>query len=76
MTFTISYEPLWTTLRSRGLHKIDLVKQGIVTASTLKKLQKGEPVSLNVLGNICVGLGIGPEDMVQFKLLDGTGVSM
>lgn len=71
MTFMISYEPLWETLRSHSLHKIDLVRNGVVTSAALKKLQKDEPVSLNVVGSICVGLGVGPEDVVVFKKLDG-----
>ena len=72
MTFTISYDPLWETLSSQSVKKIDLVRQGIVTPAALKRLQKGEPVSLNVLGNICVGLGVGPEEVMAFKALDGT----
>lgn len=72
MTFMISYDPLWATLRSRGLKHIDLVRNGFVTASALKKLQKGEPVSLNVVGSICTGLDVGLENVVEFKILDGT----
>ena len=71
MTFTISYDPLWETLRARKLSKIDLARRGIITPAALKRLQKGEPVSLNVLGNICVWLGVGPGDVVEFKALDG-----
>ena len=72
MTFMISYDPLWATLKSRGLKHIDLVRQNIITPSALKKLQKGEPVRLNVVGSICTNLGVGPEDVVTFKTLDGT----
>lgn len=71
MTCMISYDPLWATLKSRGLKHIDLVWQNIITPSALKKLQRGEPVSLNVVGSICVGLGITPNDVVEFKILDG-----
>ena len=75
MTFTISYEQLWRTLSAMNLKKIDLVKKGLISAAALKKLQNHEPVSLNVLGKICIGLGVGIEDVVEFKILDGT-VSM
>ena len=70
--FTISYEPLWRTLSTMNLKKIDLVKNGIITQSALTKIQRGDPVSLNVIGKICVGLGVGPEAVVEFKTLDGT----
>lgn len=67
--FTISYEPLWSLLRGRGLKKIDLVRQFGLSPSALKKLEKGEPVSLNVLGTICVRFGVGPESVVEFRAL-------
>ena len=74
--FTISYEPLWRTLSTMNLKKIDLVKKGIITSTTLKKIRCGDPVSLNVIGKICVGLGVGPEAVVEFKTLDGTVKSL
>ena len=70
--FTISYEPLWRTLSTMNLKKIDLVKYGIITSTTLKKIRCGDPVSLNVIGKICIGLGVSVEDVVEFKTLDGT----
>ena len=51
-------------------------KNGIITSTTLKKIRCGEPVSLNVIGKICVGLGVGPEAVVEFKTLDGTVKSL
>ncbi len=71
MSFVISYDPLWATLQSRRMKKIDLVKQGIVTPAALKKLQIGDPISLTVVGKICVGLEVTPNDVVGFKALDG-----
>ena len=71
MSFTISYEPLWRTLSARGMKKIDLVKKGYISASALKRMQQPEPVSLNVIGSISVGLGVGIEAVVEFKILDG-----
>ena len=71
MSFTISYDPLWATLQSHDMKKIDLVRKGLVSPSALKKLQNHEPVSLNVVGTICVGLGVEVQDVVEFKVLDG-----
>ena len=61
---------------SAGLNSYDLVKNGIITSTTLKKIRCGDPVSLNVIGKICVGLGVGPEAVVEFKTLDGTVKSL
>ena len=53
----LSYEPLWETLRSQGLLHVDLTRNGIITSAALKKLERGEPVSLNVVRQLCDGLG-------------------
>ena len=66
MSFTISYDPLWATLKAQGLHKIDLVRKGLVSSSALKKMKNCEPVSLNVVGTICVELGISIDSVVTF----------
>ena len=66
MGFSISYAPLWQTLKDRGLKKIDLVRLNIITPSALKKMEKTEPVSLNVIGKIAVALGVGAGDVVEF----------
>ena len=71
MTFTISYSPLWETLKTQNLHQIDLVKRQIISPAALKKLQRGEPVSLNVVGTLCVALGVTVENVVTFKAMDG-----
>ena len=69
MNFTISYDPLRRMLVSRGIKQIDLVRNGIITTTVLKKLRNDEPVSLNVLGKICTALGINAADVVEFKEL-------
>ena len=40
MGFSISYAPLWQTLKDRGLKKIDLVRLNIITPAALKKMEK------------------------------------
>ena len=66
MGFSISYAPLWQTLKDRGLKKIDLVRLNIITPAALKKMEKTEPVSLNAIGKIAVTLGVGAGDVVEF----------
>lgn len=63
----LSYDPLWTTLRSRGLPKKSLVENGIITSAAMKKLERGEQVSLNVVQHLCEGLGVRIEQVVAFK---------
>ncbi len=63
----LSYEPLWETLASRGLLHVDLARNGIITPAALKKLERNEPVSLNVIGQLCDGLGVRVEQVIEFR---------
>ena len=63
----LSYDPLWKTLAARGLHHVDLVRNGIITSAALKKLERDEPVSLKVVGQLCEGLGVRVEQVIEFK---------
>ena len=63
----LSYDPLWKTLASRDLHHVDLVRSGIITSAALKKLERDEPVSLKVVGQLCEGLGVRVEQLIKFK---------
>ena len=63
----LSYEPLWETLRSQCLLHVDLTRNGIITSAALKKLERGEPVSLNVVRQLCDGLGVSVEKVIEFK---------
>lgn len=63
----LSYEPLWETLAAQGLYHVDLVRRGITTEAALKKLERDEPVSMKVVGQLCEGLGVGVERVIEFK---------
>jgi len=63
----LSYYPLWETLASRDLRHIDLVRNGIITSGALKKLERGEPVSLNIVGQLCEELGVPVEQVIEFR---------
>ena len=63
----LSYDPLWKTLDDHGLHHVDLIRQGIITSAALKKLERDEPISLKVVGQLCEGLGVRVEQVIEFK---------
>lgn len=63
----ISYKPLWHTLLSKDMKKMDLVNRGIVARSTLAKMGKDEYVALEVLDRICSKLGCPIEAVVEIK---------
>lgn len=63
----VSYKPLWHTLVSLDLKKMDLVKRGAVSRATLAKLGKNEYVALEVIDRICTDLGCPIEAVVEIK---------
>ena len=63
----LSYDSLWKTLDDHGLHHVDLIRQGIITSAALKKLERDEAVSLKVVGQLCEGLDVRVEQVIEFK---------
>ena len=63
----LSYDPLWETLVQRNLRHVDLVRNGIITSAALKKLERDEPISLKVVGQLCEGLGVKVEQVIEFR---------
>ena len=63
--FTLDYNSLWKMLIDKSLKKTDLMKIAGISSSTLAKMGKGEPVSIGVIGRICVALSCSIEDIVR-----------
>lgn len=62
----VSYNGLWKVLIDKNMKKIDLVQKVGISTSTLAKMGKGEPVSLEVLGKICDKLDCDFGDIINF----------
>ncbi|WP_298029635.1 helix-turn-helix transcriptional regulator [uncultured Dysosmobacter sp.] len=67
----VSYKPLWHTLLTLDLKKMDLVKRGTVSTATLAKLGRNEYVALEVLDRICTDLGCPIEAVIEIKAPQG-----
>lgn len=67
----VSYKPLWHTLLSRDMKKMDLVGRGTVSRATLAKMGKDEYVALEVIDRICSELGCPIEAVVEVKRAQG-----
>ena len=50
----VSYNGLWKSLIDKNMKKMDLVQKVGISTSTLAKMGKGEPVSLEVLGRSAI----------------------
>ena len=61
-----SYNKLWKLLIDKNMMKKDLMAKAKITSSTIAKMGKGEPVSMDVLGRICDALGCNIGDIVDY----------
>ena len=61
-----SYSKLWKMLIDKNLMKKDLIELTGINSSTMAKLGKNMPVSMEVLGRICKALNCNIGDIVDF----------
>ncbi len=63
----ISYEPLWRTMKEKGVTTYTLIyKQGI-SAFTITNLRRNKSITMNTLEKLCSILDCTPNDVILFK---------
>ena len=62
----ISYKPLWRQLVEKNMSKMDLLYASNISACTLAKFGKNEPVRLDILIKICETLNCDIKDVIEF----------
>ena len=60
-----NYNKLWKILIDKSMMKKDLMEQAGITSSTMAKLGKNLPVSMEVLWKICKALDCNIGDIVD-----------
>ena len=55
----ISYQPLWNTLKERGMRKEDLRLAAGLTTNMIANMGKGKNISMETLVRICEALNCG-----------------
>lgn len=63
----ISYNPLWKKLIDLQLNKTELIKMCNVSPTTIARMNKSLPVSLDVIDRMCTELHCNIEDIVEIK---------
>lgn len=61
-----SYNKLWKLLIDKNMMKKDLMQKTKITSSTMAKMGRGEAVSLDILGRICIALDCNIGDLVDY----------
>lgn len=63
----ISYEPLWQTMRNRGVSTYDLtIKRGF-NKGTLYRIERGENVNISTIAELCMLLDCQIEEVVRIE---------
>ena len=64
---TFSYEPLWETMRSRGVSTYELTEKRKFNKGTLWNMQHGNNVTVETLTELCEILDCKIEDVVKIE---------
>lgn len=64
---SFSYKPLWKLLIDREMSKKALMDLTKISKSTMDKMGRAEPVSMEVLNRICEKMECKIEDVIEYK---------
>ncbi|MCM1183340.1 MAG: helix-turn-helix transcriptional regulator [Roseburia sp.] len=62
----ITYNPLWRTLKIKGISQYDLIKTYDISTGQLDRLRKNNPVSTATIDNLCTILHCDVSDVMEF----------
>lgn len=63
---TVSYKKLWKLLIDHDMKKKDLAKAAGISNYIIIKMSKGENVTVDILGKICLALNCNIDDIMEF----------
>lgn len=66
MVFIISYEPLWETMRRKGITTYALIKNYSFSRGTLDSLKQERNISTSTLNDLCRILDCRVEDVLVY----------
>lgn len=62
----ISYEPLWATMKKKGVTTYTLIYKKGISAYTVTSLRRNKSITMNTLEKLCDILDCTPNDIVKF----------
>ena len=63
----ISYDPLWQTMKDRGVTTYTLIYKMGFSAYNITNLKRNKSITMNTLEKLCKVLQCTPNDIVAFK---------
>lgn len=61
-----SYEPLWKTMKDRGITTYTLTYKKGFSAYTITNLKRNKSITMNTLEKLCDVLECTPNDIIEF----------
>ena len=62
----VSYKKLWKLLIDKDMKKKDLEAAAEISNYTITKMNRGENVTVEVIGKICKALNCTPDEIMEF----------
>ena len=62
----ISYEPLWRTMKEKGVTTYTLIYKKGFSAYTITNLKRNKSITMNTLEKLCKVLECKPNDIIEF----------
>lgn len=69
MDMTVSYKRLWKLLIDKDMKKKDLEKNAGISNYVISKMNRGDNITVDIIGRICRALNCTPNDIMEF--IDG-----
>lgn len=66
ITMAVSYKKLWKLLIDKDMKKKDLEKAAQISNYTITKMNRGDNVTVEVIGKICKALDCTADDIMEF----------
>ena len=67
MTTLITYDPLWKTMKEKGISQYKLIKQYGFSTGQLSRLRANQHVSTHTLDRLCSILDCEIADIIQYE---------
>ena len=62
----ISYNPLYKTLRAKGLSEYYLIYKQGMSANTIHRIKHGEAINTKTLDTLCFILDCGVDEIIEY----------
>ena len=63
----VSYKRLWKLLIDKDMKKKDLMDQADISSFSIRKLNRGENITMEVLGKVCKALNCKLDDICEIE---------